>query len=115
MRGFRYAARLFRKDSILNDNNSNGSIPPEEKPEQETEVQKAEREASMIKHRIAMLMDELKSCWQPEMCLTFIARSNIDPTKYSLLTEEKDFMEFLNWLNTAKAIMGNAATSDAVN
>lgn len=94
----------------------NDNKPTDETAEHnETEAQKHERAAKAIKHRVALLMDELKSCWLPEMRLTFIARSTEDSTRYTLLTEETDFLEFLKWLNTAKPLFGNAAASNAVN
>lgn len=67
----------------------------------ETDEQRAARNLETIRHRVAMLMDELKRIFVPEMVLSFIARNPYDPQSYTLLTEEKDMNNLIDFLQTA--------------
>lgn len=68
----------------------------------ETEEAKKKRILSTMQHQVAMLMDELKSMFTPDMRLTFIARST-DPEKgYTLLTEETDNKVLADFLLSIK-------------
>lgn len=83
---------------------------------EEIETKKA-RLLAALQHQVAMLMDEMKRLFAPNMKLTFIARSADDPTAYSLLTEETDTDILIEFLKNAKAPapLSRPETSTAVN
>lgn len=56
----------------------------------ETADQERDRILAQTRHRVAMLLDELKAIFLPHMMITFLARDPGIPDNYTFLTEETD-------------------------
>lgn len=66
------------------------------------EIKKIEKDNEMLRYRVAMLMNELRAIFVPEMKLTFIARNPDEPGMYTLLTEETDMENFAAFVLSMK-------------
>jgi len=63
-----------------------------------SDEERTERRLKLLRDQVAMLMDELKSLFIPQMKLTFIARDPSGQVGHTLLTEESDMEDFIEFL-----------------
>lgn len=70
--------------------------------EAESEEQRKQRVLASLQHQVAILLDELKKLFAPNMRLTFIARSIDDASCYSFLSEETSNEDLIKLLQNMK-------------